>query len=516
MIHSISKLLALAWCALIWFAIIDNLIAVEPTALPADAKLSPQHNGYSYQPFELKGARLIPRVEFLQGGRDWERLDVYIPKSAKPGDKLPCIVNVYGGGYGQKGAGALKTSSQPMIDRGYVVVTPDYVLGAYAPETLASWDVANAIRHVRANADKYNVDPERIGLCGWSAGGWISQFIGYANPNSLRSLRFASTSSSETGAQPTIEPRPLYADHPLSVQAVVSDWGAGKLMNGGKHGQPAMPHEMITPDDPPLMSCFNGQPREMPNTTLGMLKSIGVPAEGAFLGDAKSMHVPKFDTPGWNAAGDAMTWIESICDFFDRHVKNPQQSSAPQIVVTPGTATTTTVSLLSTHAIYSNGSVHFTLDGSTPSASSPIYEQPIELNAGQTVRAIAIEPGLSPSRVASFTATTLPRPVIVTEQKAFDAEVGQPIRIAWKADLPAGTPLEPNWIISGLIGLKYNKKTVPWMRIHRQTGELSGVPRHSGVYPVVVGCYVTTDTQGKLDHDQVAADARLIVIHVKD
>jgi len=37
--------------------------------LPDGIGLADQHNGYNYTPFELKGARLIPRVEFLQPGR---------------------------------------------------------------------------------------------------------------------------------------------------------------------------------------------------------------------------------------------------------------------------------------------------------------------------------------------------------------------------------------------------------------------------------------------------------------
>ena len=63
---------------------------------------------------------------------------------------------------------------------------------------------------------------------------------------------------------------------------------------------------------------FDGEPERLEEHGV---RSVLARIEWDFLGEAKSMHVPAFDTPGWNAAGEEMTWIESMCDFFDRHVE---------------------------------------------------------------------------------------------------------------------------------------------------------------------------------------------------
>jgi acetyl esterase/lipase len=500
-------------------AVLAAPVSAETIPLPEGAKRVPDHNGYDYVPFDIEGARLVPRVRHLQPGRDWERMDVYIPESARSGDKLPCIVDVYGGGYGQKGVGTMKGVVKPLIDRGFVVACPDYALQVHAPEALASWDVANAVRHLRANADKYNIDPERIGLVGWSAGGWIAQFIGYAGPADIRPVELPGKSGG-SGATPTIEPRPLHPDHPLTLQSVVSDWGAGKLTDG--KGEKAQPHISLSPDDPPLLTCFSGKPREMPKSSVGFLQALSIPAEPVFLGDAKSTHVPRLDTPGWDADGNATTWEGAIYDFFDRTVKNPKRSSPPQIVCSAGDNAKMgdTVRLLSVHAIYGDGSVHYTLDNSEPTKDSPQYERPIELKPAQKIKAIAIKPGLPASAVATYTAPLLPRPVIISRQTDFNAKVGQKFRVEFEASMPVGAAadLRPTWVISGRVGLKYRPynppRTVAWMQIDRDTGVLTGVPRAPGVYPVIVSAFVTTDTRGRLDRDQTVADAQLIVITV--
>ena len=487
--------------------------AEEPVALPENAVREPDHNGIGYQPFEVAGARLIPRVQHLQPERDWERMDVYVPDSAQPGQQLPCIVNVFGGGYSQKGVATMKPVVRPLIDRGYVVACPDYALQVHAPEALASWDVAAAIRHLRANAADYQIDPERIGICGWSAGGWVAQFIGYSGPADFRTFELPTEKhKGDPGATPAVEPRPANANHPFTVQAVVSDWGAGKLLQG--KGEQAKPHVSLSPDDPPLLTCYDGKPREMPQSSVAFLQALGIPAEPVFLGDVRSTHVPKFDTHGWNAEGEPTTWEGAIYDFFDRTVKAPPRCSAPQITLVPGERK---VELLCVHAIYGDGAVRFTLDGSEPTPQSPRYETPVELQPGQTIKAISVKPELPASAIASYTAPQIQRPDIA-KQTAFEAKVGEPFRVEFAQQLPK--EVEVTWAITGRVGEKYRlgkgrPQTVPWLKIDRQTGVLSGVPRVAGVYPVIVSTFVSAGKSPKLNRETTATDARLIVITVQ-
>jgi hypothetical protein len=129
-----------------------------------------------------------------------------------------------------------------------------------------------------------------------------------------------------------------------------------------------------------------------------------------------------------------------LYDFFDSTVKNPKRSSPPQIVCPLGENAKLgpNVGLLSVHAIYGDGSVHYTLDRSEPTKDSPQYERPVELKAGQTIKAIAIKPGLPASAVATYTAPLLPRPVIISRPTDFNAGVGQPLSVEFEAKMPDG------------------------------------------------------------------------------
>ncbi|MBQ8076516.1 MAG: CotH kinase family protein, partial [Oscillospiraceae bacterium] len=56
-----------------------------------------------------------------------------------------------------------------------------------------------------------------------------------------------------------------------------------------------------------------------------------------------------------------------------------------------------------TAVLTGNGVIHYTLDGSLPTAYSPVYSGPISLTATTVLRAVSTEPGAMPSRSATFT-----------------------------------------------------------------------------------------------------------------
>lgn len=65
-----------------------------------------------------------------------------------------------------------------LAERGYVAVTVSYRLAPKYQFPAAVHDVKAAVRWLRANADKYQIDPDRIGTTGGSAGGHLTQFLG--------------------------------------------------------------------------------------------------------------------------------------------------------------------------------------------------------------------------------------------------------------------------------------------------------------------------------------------------
>ena len=106
-----------------------------------------------------------------------QKLDVYLPEGAT--DKVPVIVTVHGGAFmfGDKRDGQVK----PMLEgvkRGYAVVSVNYRMSGEAKFPANINDVKAAIRWIRANAEKYHFDPDKIAIWGGSAGGNLSSLAG--------------------------------------------------------------------------------------------------------------------------------------------------------------------------------------------------------------------------------------------------------------------------------------------------------------------------------------------------
>jgi acetyl esterase/lipase len=106
-----------------------------------------------------------------------QQLDVYLPNSGT--GPFPVILSIHGGAFamGDKADGQLA----PMLaglDRGYAVVSANYRLSGEATFPAAIDDVKAAVRFLRANAAKYDLDTDRIVAWGGSAGGNLAALLG--------------------------------------------------------------------------------------------------------------------------------------------------------------------------------------------------------------------------------------------------------------------------------------------------------------------------------------------------
>jgi acetyl esterase/lipase len=64
--------------------------------------------------------------------------------------------------------------AEGLVEKGYVAVCSNYRLTDVAPAPAQLHDVFSAIRFLRENADDYGIDPEKIGVTGSSAGGYLA------------------------------------------------------------------------------------------------------------------------------------------------------------------------------------------------------------------------------------------------------------------------------------------------------------------------------------------------------
>ena len=103
-------------------------------------------------------------------------LDVHLPEGAGP---FPAAILVHGGGWvaGDKQQ-YITYIFEPLSNAGFAWFSINYRLAPNYTFPADAEDVEEAIRWVKANAAKYQVDANRIALIGESAGGHLVSFVG--------------------------------------------------------------------------------------------------------------------------------------------------------------------------------------------------------------------------------------------------------------------------------------------------------------------------------------------------
>jgi len=118
-------------------------------------------------------------------GKDGEaielKLDVYVPEKVAEGERArPLVVWIHGGGW--QGGSKDRCPAARLVLSGYVVASIQYRLTDVAAWPAQIQDCKGAIRWLRANAQKYGIDGERVGVWGTSAGGHLAAMLGMTVP----------------------------------------------------------------------------------------------------------------------------------------------------------------------------------------------------------------------------------------------------------------------------------------------------------------------------------------------
>lgn len=123
----------------------------------------------------VKAREILPGL--LYGSQSaTQNMDLYLPFSEEP---APTIILIHGGAFLWGTArGIFDSMIAYFVPRGYAVATINYRLGGEAKFPRAVNDVKAAIRFLRANAKKYDLDPNRFAVGGESAGGYLAAMAG--------------------------------------------------------------------------------------------------------------------------------------------------------------------------------------------------------------------------------------------------------------------------------------------------------------------------------------------------
>src|SRR5262245_43909452 len=102
------------------------------------------------------------------------KLDIYRPSAGN--EKRMATIHFHGGGFARGSKDALSERVKPYAALGYTAIAAQYRLSGQAGYPALVHDAKAAIRWVRANAKTLGIEPQRIAVAGYSAGGYHALF----------------------------------------------------------------------------------------------------------------------------------------------------------------------------------------------------------------------------------------------------------------------------------------------------------------------------------------------------
>lgn len=147
-----------------------------------------------------------------------EKADLYLPAKVVDASraatltKRPGMIIIHGGGWatGDKGAAREQNIGKTLASHGYVCMSINYLL--QPKEGARIWprnvhDCKTAVRWLRAQADRFQLDTDHIGVIGGSAGGHLALLLGLTDKSA------------------GLDPDGPYGDQSCAVQAVIDLYG---------------------------------------------------------------------------------------------------------------------------------------------------------------------------------------------------------------------------------------------------------------------------------------------------
>lgn len=137
---------------------------------------------------EWSGGQILRDVPYADVSPT-DTLDLYIPDGV---EAPQLFVMIHGGGFilGDSQSRQLRLMLRYFRDRGYACASINYRLADEAPFPAAIEDCKAAIRFLRANADTYGYDAERMVVYGESAGGYLATMCSVSMDDEFNDLPF--------------------------------------------------------------------------------------------------------------------------------------------------------------------------------------------------------------------------------------------------------------------------------------------------------------------------------------
>lgn len=207
-----------------------------------------------------EGTKVRRDVPYVSDGHERQKLDLYL--MPKPETAGPLVVWVHGGGW--RAGSKDNCPATFLLQHGYQVASVNYRLSHHATFPAQIHDCKAAIRWLKAHADELNVDPNRIGVWGASAGGHLVALLGTSGDvNALEGELGENGNSRVQAVVDYYGPTDLlkmneHAGVLGTMDHDAADSPESKLLGGPLQQQvnlakQASPLEYVTADDPPFL-----------------------------------------------------------------------------------------------------------------------------------------------------------------------------------------------------------------------------------------------------------------------
>ena len=204
------------------------------------------------------------------------------------------------------------------VRHGYAAISPQYRFCPKETFPAQVQDVKAAVRWVKSHAKEYNIDPDRVGAVGFSAGGHLAMMLGLTGPaDGLEGEGSAGGPDSRVKAVVNFfGPTDLAAsDIPEVSRPLVRDFLGGTAKEKPELAARASPLTYVTRDDAPVLTFQGTKDPLVPPTQATKLAeamtAAGVPGRVELLVGAQH---------GWGGSELERTKAETFA-FFDGYLK---------------------------------------------------------------------------------------------------------------------------------------------------------------------------------------------------
>ncbi|MFA6543212.1 MAG: alpha/beta hydrolase [Limisphaerales bacterium] len=258
--------------------------------------------------------RIEKDIAYLAPDRK-EKADLYLPANSPAGARRPAVVIIHGGGWsgGDKGAAREINIGTNLALNGYVGLSINYVL---ATTNSPTWprnlhDCKTAVRWLRKNAERLQVDPGHIGVIGGSAGGHLAAMLAV------------------TGEKDGLDPQGPYGEFSCRVQCAVDLYGPAELLDwhdismlGRKRAEAPELYRAASPatyadrDDPPLLILHGTADK-----TVDLKQSVDFAAALKRVGARHELVIVEGAPHTFHLQPKQRDLRPVVLGFFDRHLK---------------------------------------------------------------------------------------------------------------------------------------------------------------------------------------------------